>query len=47
MNEAAKANAVLSLQMEAMGDYEAATWYFRQAWSLCLRTTLKVRRAAK
>ena len=47
MNEAAKANAVLSLQMEAMGDHEAAKWYFRQAWAVCPRTTLTVRRAAK
>ena len=47
MKEAAKYNAALSLVCDALELHDLAGFYFRQAWALCPRTTLDVRRGKK
>ena len=45
--KAAQDNAEESLKAGAQGDEDKETFYFRQAWALCPRTTLAVRMAGK
>ena len=47
MKAAATVNAIESMKAGAQGDEDKETFYFRQAWALCPRTTLNVRSAGK